>query len=453
VNLYLENIDKTSHMNIYLEVYAEEAKKRAVELDTKYKNDTESAGALYGMVISIKDVICYKDHVLSAGSKMLDGFVSQFSATAINRILAEDAIIIGRTNCDEFAMGSSNENSFYGPVLNPCNKEYIPGGSSGGTAASVAAETCLLALGSDTGGSVRQPATFCGKIGFKPSYGRISRYGLIAYASSFDQIGMVANTIDDIAIVYDLTSGIDGKDGTLIDEGVHPKFLELSEKKPRVAYFESIFESPELDEFVRLKCKEFVNKLEAQSFNIDEVPFELLDFVVPCYYVLAMAEASSNLSRYEGVRYGHQSSEKKDLKDFYKTNRTEGFGKEVKRRIMMGTFVLSSGYYDAYYEKAQKVRNLITKEINTIFSKYDVIILPSSPQLPWKLGDKNKKLTDIYLADIFTVIANICGIPAVSIPLGHNKEGLYAGMQLMSAKYNEASLFNFSKQIQNWHRN
>ncbi|MCL4106469.1 UNVERIFIED_CONTAM: hypothetical protein GTU68_030427 [Idotea baltica] len=433
---YLDQIETTKDLNIYVNVFGDEAIQKAAQLDRKYKEDPESCGRLFGMVISIKDVICYKDHEVSAASKMLKGFKSLYSATAVERLIEEDAIIIGSTNCDEFAMGSSNENSAYGPTKNADNPEYIPGGSSGGAAVAVQANTCLLALGSDTGGSVRQPAAFCNVIGMKPTYGRISRHGLIAYASSFDQIGLVGRDSGDMALVLEVISGADDYDSTVSQKTVPSYCNDLDpSKKIKIGVLNSFFDHPKMNPEIREKNKAILASLEKGGYEMVPISFENIEFLVPSYYVLTTAEASTNLSRYDGVKFGHRAHNISDL--------------EVKRRIMLGAFVLSSGYYDAYFEKAQKIRKIVKDEINGLFSKVDVIALPTSMDYPWKIGDVNQDPVSIYLSDVFTVIANLCGIPALSFPLGKGPDQVSSGIQLLSNSFEEQHLFNLSAYLQN----
>lgn len=448
VQYYLEQITTQADLNIYVEVYAEEALEKARQLDQKLLDSPEKTGRLHGMILSHKDVICYAKHQVSAGSKILEGFESLYSATAIERVLAEDAIIIGRVNCDEFAMGSSNETSYYGPVRNAADKERVPGGSSGGSAVAVQADTCLISLGSDTGGSVRQPASFCGVVGMKPSYGRISRYGLLAYASSFDQIGILAHSVEDIALVLETMAGPDEYDSTASQQAVPPySQLLTSEKKARIAYFDTALQHPSIAPAVRQNAENLIQQLSDDGHTIEAVSFDYLDYIIPAYYVLTTAEASSNLSRYDGIRYGYRSENATDLINTYKQSRTEGFGTEVKRRIMLGTFVLSSGYYDAYFNKAQQVRRLIKEQTDAIFEKYDFILLPAAPDTAWKLGEKSADPVEMYLADIFTVQANMVGIPAICIPTGADDKGLPIGMQLMAPRFAEADLLAFARQL------
>jgi len=375
VSAYLHQAETNKELNIYVELYNEEALSEAKSLDQKIQNGAE-LGSLFGCVISVKDVISHKDHGLTAGSKILEGYKSPYGATAIDRLLSEGAIIIGRTNCDEFGMGSSNENSIYGPTKNGIDPARVPGGSSGAAAVSVQMNTCLIALGSDTGGSVRQPATFCGVYGLKPSYGRISRYGLIAYASSFDQIGILGHNPDDIGAVLSIAAGKDPMDATSSSKDVIGYDPDKKLTNPKIAYFTSLVEHVKLDEDIKSNVLGKIDQLKAQGATIEAKEFEYADFLVPTYYVLTTAEASANLSRFDGVRYGYRSPNSDNLEEMYVNSRTEGFGKEVKRRIMLGTYVLSEGYFDAYFTKAQQVRRLISDEIERVLDECDFIILP-----------------------------------------------------------------------------
>ena len=402
-------------------------------------------------MIGLKDVICYKDHRVSASSRMLDGFVSVYNATATQKLLDAGAIIIGRQNCDEFAMGSSNEHSAYGPVKNALDETRVPGGSSGGSAVAVQADHCMISLGSDTGGSVRQPADFCGIIGLKPGYGRISRYGLIAYASSFDQIGIFGKNIEDVALTLQIISGADAFDSTVSQLPVpdYTTALDHMDAPPkRIAYFKEALDHPGLDPAIKAATEGFIKKLTAQGYIVEPVDFELLEYVVPTYYVLTTAEASSNLSRYDGVRFGHRSAQPThDLTDFYKLSRSEGFGKEVKRRIMLGSFVLSAGYYDAYFTKAQQVRRKLQVLTTTVFSSYDAIISPTVPAPAYRIGELQNDQLAMFLGDIYTVFANLVGIPAISIPLFQHPNGMPFGLQIMTSQNDEVSLLRLSKQF------
>lgn len=444
VKYYLARIESTKHLNAFIEVYAEEAIARAEEVDRKIT--AGQAGKLAGMVLSIKDMICYKDHKVSASSKILKNFTSLYSSTVVERILAEDAIIIGRVNCDEFAMGASNETSYYGNVHNYKDSTKVPGGSSGGSAVSVQADLCLASLGTDTGGSVRQPAAFCGLVGLKPTYGRVSRYGIIAYASSFDQVGPITKTVDDAALLLSIIAGKDEYDSTVSSASVpdYTKKLTLNEKM-RVAYVPETLEGEGIDAEITKKMYEKIDFLKNNGHVVEPVSFPYLNYVVPTYYILTTAEASSNLSRYDGVHFGYRSPNATDLESVYKKTRSEGFGTEVKRRIMLGTFVLSAGYYDAYYAKAQKVRRLIRDKTLDILAQYDQIMLPTTPTTAFLIGEKTKDPVSMYLADIFTVQASLAGLPAISIPAGLHSNGLPIGLQLIGKRFEEDKMLAFSK--------
>lgn len=442
---YLQRIGEHSQLNAFLEVFDQSAREQAQEVDRKRAEG--KAGKLAGMVIGLKDNICYRDHKVSAASKILEGFTSLYSATVVQRLLAEDAIIIGRLNCDEFAMGSSNENSAYGPVKNPLNNKLVPGGSSGGSAAAVAAHLCTVALGSDTGGSIRQPASFTGTYGVKPTYGRVSRYGLIAYASSFDQIGTFSNSAEDAALVLDVIAGKDVKDSTSssAEKNIIPTLL--ADKKWTVAWPKEYVEAEGINPEVREYFQRIKERLEQEGHTIKVVSFPFLEYVVPTYYVLTTAEASSNLSRFSGVHYGHRSAEAQGVEDTYKKSRSEGFGEEVKRRIMAGTFVLSHGYYDAYYAKGQKVRRLLMDRTNEILAEADVMLMPTTPDVAFEIGGVTDPI-QMYLQDIFTVHANLSGHPAISLPLGKTNAGLPFGVQVMAKKFRESDLFAMGETIE-----
>lgn len=455
VALYLKTIDEKKHLNAFVEVFSKEALQKAVILDEKRKTG-EPLKKLHGVVIAIKDVICYKGHKVTAASKILGGFTSIYSATAVQKLLDEDAIIIGSCNCDEFAMGSTNENSVYGNVLNAADETKVPGGSSGGSAVAVQAGLCMASLGSDTGGSVRQPADFCGIVGIKPTYGRISRYGLIAYASSFDQVGIFSNTVYDAAVLLEVMSGPDEFDSTaLVDMGTKssPEHFELAaylkeEKKYKIAYFKEALHHPLLDKEIKENILSVIDILKTNGHTVIEIDFDLLDYVVPAYYVLTTAEASSNLSRFDGVRYGYRSTtDVKDLAEFYKHTRSEGFGKEVQRRIMLGTFVLSAGYYDAYFNKALQVRRLLVDRTKSIFADYDAVILPTSPTTAFTFGEKTEDPIAMYLADIYTVFANLTGLPGIAVPLFKHSNNMPFGMQIMTAKKDELTLLQLAEYL------
>ena len=452
LNETLKNISEKKNLNIFLEVFEASALEQAKKVDEKITllqtkgPGSVTLGKLAGVIVALKDNICYKGHKVSASSKILEGFESLYSATVVERLLAEDAIIIGRTNCDEFAMGSSNENSAFGKVLNPLNEKYVPGGSSGGAAASVAANLAHVALGSDTGGSIRQPASFCGVVGFKPTYGRVSRWGLIAYASSFDQIGPITKTVEDAAIVMEVIAGADEYDSTASQKPV-PSYAKTSDRKYKIAYLKDCVEANGLDSEVKQAVLNKLEEFKKQGHTVEAVDFPYLDYLVPVYYVLTTAEASSNLSRFDGVHYGYRTTKATDLESTYKKSRSEGFGKEVKRRIMLGTFVLSAGYYDAYYSKGQKVRKLLQQKTIDILKQYDFIITPSTPGTAFEFGKNSADPIKMYLEDIFTVQANIAGVPAISVPCGKHSNGLPMGIQIMANYFEEGKLFELATQI------
>lgn len=441
---YFKQINENEHLNAFNEVFFYSAEVQAKAVQQKIENGT--AGKLAGMVIGIKDNICYKDHVVTASSKMLDGFVSPYSATVVQRLLQEDAVIIGRLNCDEFAMGGSNETSYFGPAKNAANPELVPGGSSGGSAVAVQADMCLAALGTDTGGSVRQPAAFCGQIGLKPTYGRISRYGVIAYASSFDQVGPITSSVEDTALLLEVLAGADEYDSTVspLEVPDYPAHLSAS-RKHKIAVLKETIESDALDPEIKSAILTSIEDLKAQGHKVDYVSFDLLDYLVPAYYILTTAEASSNLSRYDGVHYGHRNTKAKSLTELYKLSRAEGFGEEVKKRILLGTFVLSAGYYDAYYQKAQQVRRLIREKLDFLFEEYDLILSPVAPTAAFEIGDNVQDALVMYMADIFTVLPSLSGNPAIALPLGNNNAGLPLSIQFIAKHFDEAKLLAFSK--------
>lgn len=448
VNHYLANIKENQQLNAFLEVFEADALKAAEEIQEKINQGT--AGKLAGMVIGLKDNLAYRDHKVSAASKILEGFESLYDATAVERLLNEDAIIIGRLNCDEFAMGSSNENSAFGNVLNPINEKMVPGGSSGGSAAAVAANLCTATLGSDTGGSIRQPASFTGTVGLKPTYGRVSRYGLLAYASSFDQIGPFTSNVEDAALILEVIAGQDEYDSTMLQEPTTSfSAPHDSSKKLKIAYIKDCVENDGNDPEVKARTLEVIEQLKAQGHTVEGVDFPFLKQMVPTYYVLTTAEASSNLARYDGVHFGYQSPAAEGVENTYKKSRSEGFGEEVQRRIMLGTFVLSHGYYDAYYTKGQKVRRVIQNRTKDILKEYDFILTPTTPTTAFEIGQNADDPITMYLQDIFTVQANLSGNPAISLPLGQHSNGLPFGIQLMGKHYAESDLLAFSDYMMN----
>lgn len=444
VNQHLSNIREKAHLNVFLSVYEEEALNRADEIDKKLR--AGQAGRLAGLVVGIKDVLAYQDHPLQASSKILDGFTSQYTATAVQRLLDEDAIIIGRQNCDEFAMGSSNENSAFGPVRHAIDPSRVPGGSSGGSAVGVMADLCHVSLGSDTGGSVRQPAGFCGVVGLKPTYSRISRHGLVAYGSSFDCIGIFGKCVEDVALVLEIIAGADEYDSTVSRLPVpsYASALERDSTGFRIAYLKDIDHSDGIQSEIREAIQRKIADLKSAGFSVDPVEFPLMEYILPTYYILATAEASSNLSRFDGVRYGYRSAATTDLHSMYKKSRSEGFGKEVQRRILLGTFVLSASYYDAYYTKAQKVRRIIRDKTKALLREYDFILMPITPTTAFKVGEHTSNPLEMYLGDLFSVQANVVGVPAISVPCGADGQGLPIGLQIIADDFEESKLLQFS---------
>jgi aspartyl-tRNA(Asn)/glutamyl-tRNA(Gln) amidotransferase subunit A len=441
---YIKQIEQNKGLNAFVDVYGEEALEKALLLDDYRKaNPQIPLKKLHGVVVSIKDVICYAHHKVTAASPMLQGFTSIYNATVVEKLLAEDAIIIGHNNCDEFAMGSSSENSYYGIVKNAKDITKVPGGSSGGSAVAVQAQLCMVSLGSDTGGSVRQPADFCGIVGLKPTYGTISRHGLIAYASSFDQIGVLSNSVADAELVLSVIAGTDAFDTTLLPTMYTPKQAPIDKK--RIAYFKDALEHPLLDVEIKKGIEGQLELCKEKGHTIMAVDFPLIDYLVPTYYILTTAEASSNLNRYDGVKFGYRTQTPyNNLTDFYKLNRSEGFGKEVQRRIMLGTFVLSAGYYDAYYTKAQQIRKLLCDFMDSVFEKADFIIMPTVPSTAPTIGDKDKDPIAVYLADIYTVLANLTGVPAVNVPIGIHTNQMPFGVQILAPRQQDAALLQFA---------
>lgn len=445
VRYYLAAIEQNAHLNAFIEVFADEALERAAYLD-KERLEKGITGKLHGVVAGIKDVFNYQHHTASAGSKMLADYKALYNATAVERMLNEGAIIIGRQNCDEFGMGSTNENSAYGKVLNAANEDCVPGGSSGGSAVAVQAGLCMISLGSDTGGSVRQPADFCGVTGFKPSYGSISRHGLIAYASSFDCVGIIAGNVADVQAVFDVIAGADDFDST----SKPIKSLKKAEDKKhfKFCYFKEAIENQGLNAEIRDQFLDFSETLTSAGHTVETIDFQLFDYIVPTYYILTTGEASSNLSRYDGVRFGGQKlTDAENLSSFYKAQRTEGFGTEVKRRIMLGNFVLSAGYYDAYFTKAQQVRSLLKQHSATIFEQFDFIISPTVPSPAYCFNERPENPVAMFLGDIYTVYPNLVGIPAISLPLFKHSSNMPFGLQMMASEANELTLLRFAEQL------
>ena len=444
----LNTIAEKQRLNAFLSVFREKALERARAIDRKIA--AGRAGKLAGMVVAVKDIICIRDERVTCGSKMLENFVSLYDATAVQRLLDEDAVIIGKTNMDEFAMGSSTENSAFGPVLNPVEETRVPGGSSGGSAVAVAAGMAHTALGTDTGGSIRQPAAFCGVVGLKPTYGRVSRYGLVALASSFDQIGPFAHSVADAARVLQVLAGHDEMDSTSADVPV-PDYLSFLTKDvkgmsigvPREAFSEGV------NSEVQRAVENCIERLRSGGARIVEVDLPHSRFTISAYYILMTAESSSNLARYDGARYGYRSPHAGTLAEMYVRSRSEAFGPEVKRRIMLGTYVLSAGYYDAYYRKAQKVRRLIQRDFLDAFRTVECIVMPTTPTTAFELGEKKAEPLAMYLSDIFTVAANLAGIPAISIPCGRDSRGLPIGVHVLGKHFDEGTMLRVADFLEN----
>lgn len=444
VEYFLNKIEENKNLNAFNFVF-EDSILKAEEIEQKIKNN--SASKLAGMVIAIKDVLAIENEPLTCSSNILRNFEAIYSATAVQKLVDEDAIIIGKTNCDEFAMGSSNENSAFGKVLNPYDIERVPGGSSGGSAVAVAANLCDLSLGTDTGGSIRQPAAFCGIYGLKPTYGRVSRYGLTAFASSFDTIGPFANSIEDIALVLEIISGHDQKDSTSAKINSENFSISLNEKEKFKIGLPKEYFSAGLNEEIKKLIFDKVEFLKTLGHEVIEISLPNTEYSIATYYILTTAEASSNLARFDGAHYGFRSKDSKNLNDMYTNSRTEGFGAEVKRRIMLGTYVLSSGYYDAYYRKAQKVRRLLKNDFDEVFKTVDIILTPTTPNVAFKIGEKSDDPLSMYLEDIYTTSANLVGIPGLNIPIGYNSEKLPVGMQIMANQFQEKKLLQLARQL------
>ena len=447
---FLDRIGVSS-LNSYITVTDELALSQAKQADLKIAKGTGTI--LTGIPYAHKDIFCTLGVKTSAGSKMLDSFISPFNATITQKFNDENMVMLGKTNMDEFAMGSSNENSFYGPVRNPWDQDRVPGGSSGGSAAAVAARIAPFATGTDTGGSIRQPASLCGITGIKPTYGRISRYGMIAYASSLDQAGPMTKTAEDAAIVLNSMAGFDPKDSTSAQKETpdYTKNLGKSIKGLKIGLPKEFF-SEGLDSNVEQVIMQSISEFESMGAKIHEISLPNSAYAIPTYYIVAPCECSSNLSRFDGVRYGYRCKDPEDLNDLYLRSRSEGFGEEVKRRIMIGTYALSAGYYDAYYLKAQKVRQLISEDFKKAFKNVDVIMGPVSPTTAFEMGS-HKDSVSMYLADIYTLSANLAGLPGMSIPAGFSKN-LPVGLQLIGNHWSEETLLNAAHQFQlqtNWH--
>lgn len=442
----LTNIEQGKALNAFINVYAEEARQRAAALDKQYQINEQQA--LAGLVVGIKDLLCYKDHPVQAASDMLKGFVSQFTATAVQRLLDQGATIIGHQNCDQFGMGSSNENSAFGPVHNAIDTTRVPGGSSGGSAVAVQAHMCHVSLGTDTGGSVRQPAAFCGLVGLKPTYARISRHGVIAYASSFDTIGIMAQTVQDCATVLGAIAGADDFDSTVSHQPVPDYVAQLQHAgQAKVAYFSTVIAHDGLQPEIQAHTQAKLDALRRAGHQVDPVDFPLLKYALPVYHILANAEASANLARFDGVRYGHRQAAHTTLDDMYAKTRAQGFGAEVQRRILAGTFVLSADHYDAWYVQAQRVRRLIKEKLEAILTNYDFIVLPTTSTTAFELGQNTQDPIAMYLADLYTVVASIAGVPAISIPNGVDHQGLPIGLQIVAPAFEESRLLAFAQYL------
>ena len=451
---YLERIEKyDDELNSFISITAERALIQAQDSDKRYANN--QAYGLDGIPLAHKDIFCTKDVLTTCGSKMLHNFVSPYSSTVYEKLDAQGMVMLGKTNMDEFAMGSSNETSYFGPVKNPWNKEYVPGGSSGGSAACVAANLTPVATATDTGGSIRQPASLCGLTGIKPTYGRVSRYGMIAFASSLDQGGVLAKSAEDAALILEAMSGYDPKDSTSLNVKQIDFQTNLNEsiKDLNIGLPKEFFDA-ELPSYLQKSIQESVDVYKHLGANIVEISLPNINLSLPIYYIIAPAECSANLSRYDGVRYGYRCKNPKDIDDLFMRTREEGFGSEVKRRILIGTYALSAGYYDAYYLKAQKCRQLVANDFAEAFKKVDVILSPTTPGTAFKSGEKTADPVEMYLQDIFTIPANLAGLPALSIPCGEH-EGLPLGLQLVSNSLQESTLLQFAQAFQSntdWHK-
>ena len=434
--------DKEKDVNAFVTTLCDEAVARAKEIDEKRKSG-EAKSKLAGIPIGIKDNICTKGIRTTCSSKMLEDFVSPYDATVTEKLLSEDLINLGKLNMDEFAMGASTEYSYFKKTSNPWNLSCVPGGSSGGSAAAVAANLVPWALGSDTGGSIRQPASFCGVVGLKPTYGLVSRYGLVAFASSLDQIGPITKDVRDSAILLNIIAGHDEKDTTSyeVPKKDYTKALKGDVKGLRIGIPKEFFAEGINDE-VKAKLEEAIEKYKEMGAEVEEFSLDIAKYSLAAYYIIACAEASSNLGRFDGIRYGHRTEKFSDLKELYRNSRSEGFGAEVKRRIILGTYVLSAGYYDAYYKKAQQVRTLVKNEFSKAFEKYDVLLTPTAPNVAFEIGTKSNSPLEMYLADICTVSINIAGLPAISIPCGVNGDNMPIGMQLIGNKFEEEKILN-----------
>lgn len=437
-----------SEVHAYLSLTRERALTRAAEIETMADRE-EELPPLAGVPIAIKDTFMTRGTVTTAGSRILENFVSSYDATSVARLEAAGAIILGKTNCDEFAMGSSNENSAYGHASNPRDLSRVPGGSSGGSAAAVAAGTAVSALGSDTGGSIRQPAAFCGVVGLKPTYGRISRYGLIAFASSLDHVGPITKSVKDAAIMLQVLAGHDSRDATSADVPVSDYVGAVGEsvKGMRIGVPDEYFPAG-LDPEIHQSIERSLENLRSAGCEVKRISLPHTKYAIPAYYLIATAEASANLARYDGARYGFRAEGSRTIAEMYRTSRDQGFGTEVKRRILLGTYALSAGYYDAYYLKAQRVRTLLAQDFQNAFREADVIVTPTTPTPAFKFGEKIEDPLSMYLADVFTVTANLAGIPALSVPCGNTREGLPIGLQILGKHFDECTMLRIGHVIE-----
>ena len=440
---YVDRInDKEKDVNAFVTTLCDEALEKAKKIDEKRKSGDIKSN-LAGIPIGIKDNLCTKGVKTTCSSRMLEDFIAPYDATVVEKLNNEDLIDLGKLNMDEFAMGASTEYSYFKKTSNPWDLERVPGGSSGGSAAAVAAELVPWALGSDTGGSIRQPASFCGVVGLKPTYGLVSRYGLVAFASSLDQIGPITKDVTDAAILLNIIAGHDAKDTTSSDmpKKDYTKALKGDVKGLKIGIPKEYF-GEGINEEVKEQLEEAIETYKKLGAEVEEISLDIAKYALATYYIIACAEASSNLGRFDGIRYGHRAENFSNLKELYRNSRSEGFGAEVKRRIILGTYVLSSGYYDAYYKKAQQVRTLVKREFDKAFEKYDVLLTPTSPTVAFEMGTRSNNPLEMYLADICTVSVNIAGLPGISIPCGVNSENMPIGMQLIGNKFEEEKILN-----------
>lgn len=445
---YLDTIERSQELNAFISVLSSQALEQAEQVDRKIANN--ACGPLSGMVLGVKDLIALKGAPTTCGSQILSNFQSPYNATVIENLQTQDVVFIGKTNMDEFAMGSSNETSFFGPVKNPRNPQHVPGGSSGGSAAAVAGGLCMAALGSDTGGSIRQPAAFCGVVGLKPTYGRVSRFGLVAYASSLDQIGPITRHVSDSALLLNAIAGHDPRDTTSANVAVedYTAYLNQPVEGLRIGLPKEYF-AKGLDSEVESPIRDQIALLNEAGAEIIDVSLPHTDYAIAAYYIIATAEASSNLARYDGARYGVRAPDARDLEEMYVKSRTHGFGAEVKRRIMLGTYVLSSGYYDAYYRKAQKVRTLIKQDFERVFESVDCLLTPVAPTTAFQLNEKVDDPLTMYLSDVYTVSLNLAGLPGIAVPCGTDSQGLPVGLQLLGKPFAEGTIIRVADFIEN----